>query len=119
LRQFARGCGHLFPPASELKFTNGAEFEEDIWGLKVCEAADPSNITNRHDWDTENILLTRIVSEVSGRGILRYKRFGLNPNAARHTLVERVTNNSLRLLTLYIYHASCSARNTNVIYISR
>jgi hypothetical protein len=67
------------PSASELKFTKAAEVEETIWGPKGGRALNPNGITNRHDWDTEKILLTRILSEISGRGILRNKQFGLRP----------------------------------------
>lgn len=38
-------------PASELKFTNAAEVEEAIWGIKVGKAPDPNVIPNGHVWD--------------------------------------------------------------------
>jgi hypothetical protein len=73
------GCGHILPPVSELKFANAVEVKKTIWNLKFGKAPEPSGIPNRHDWNTEKILSTRILSEVSGRGVLRKKQFGLRP----------------------------------------
>jgi len=68
------------PHASQLKFTNAAEVEEAILGRKAGKhETQTSYRTDTFGTMFEKILLTRTLSEVSGRGVLRNKQFGLRP----------------------------------------
>ena len=80
LRRFSRGCGHTLPPGLELSSPMLRRLRKKR-GVSKSARHQTQKSYRIDTFGTlfEKIILTRILSEVSGRGLLRNKQFGIIP----------------------------------------